>query len=161
MLGRTIALATLVSGTLDILSAFVFAGIAGVGPVAVLHSVASGPFGNKVNESGIPGAALGLATHFSIMTVMVTVFAFACAGWPRILRTPLFAGIAYGLILYGIMYWIVLPLRWPTVFPQVGWWKVGNALFSHIVCVGVPMAYVMASRLGSPAATTQASAPVG
>jgi hypothetical protein len=42
---RPIVIATLVAGTLDILSAFVFAGVAGMGPLAVLRYVASGPFG--------------------------------------------------------------------------------------------------------------------
>ena len=39
--------ATLVAGTLDIFSAFVFAGMAGTAPHAVLQFVASGPLGDR------------------------------------------------------------------------------------------------------------------
>ena len=35
---------------------------------------------------------------------------------PDLLRRPFTTGLLYGLILYGIMYWIVLPLRWPSAW---------------------------------------------
>jgi hypothetical protein len=148
----TILLAVLVCGTLDLLSAFVFAGLKGLGPAQVLRVVASGPFGDALQARGVFGAAIGLTTHFAIMTVMVAVFA-ALAGWrPGLLARPLASGALYGLALYIVMYWLVLPLRWPANFPQTGLWQVGNALFSHIVCVGMPMALILArGRLAATA----------
>lgn len=73
--------ATLVAGTLDILSAFVFAGIAGIGPVAVLNYVASGPFGDAALH-GAGWAAVGLLTHYAIMACMVTAYMIAAARLP-------------------------------------------------------------------------------
>jgi hypothetical protein len=150
---RTIVLATVVAGTLDILSAFVFAR-PGVGPVRVLQSVATGPFGEGMVDAGLWGAAAGLITHFTIMAAMVCAFVLVTAARPGLLRSPLPLGAAYGLLLYGIMYWIVLPLRWPDYFPQTGLWEVSNALFSHIVCVGLPMALIVAWQSRSTAAAT-------
>jgi hypothetical protein len=146
--GRAILNATLVCGALDIASAFFFAGLRGAGPVAVLHSVASGPFGDSVAAGGIATALLGLAVHFAIMAVMVAVFVVAARRSPFIAANPLVAGIACGLLLYLVMYWIVLPLRWPASFPSVKPVGVASALFSHIVCVGIPMAYVTLWSLG-------------
>ena len=146
--GRAILNATLVCGTLDIASAFFFAGLRGTGPVAVLHSVASGPFGAGIAAGGIATALLGLAVHFAIMAVMVAVFVTGSRRLPVVKANPLVAGIAYGLLLYLVMYWIVLPLRWTTSFPSVKPVAVASALFSHIVCVGIPMAYVTLRSLG-------------
>ena len=60
---RKIALATLVAGMLDIMSAFYFAGRAGMSPAGVLHFVASGPFGDQALH-GTSWAIVGLAIHF-------------------------------------------------------------------------------------------------
>lgn len=141
---RRIIVAILICGTLDILSAFAFAAPRGIGPVTVLQSVASGPFGDSIFKLGLWGAAAGLLTHFLLMAIMVGVLAAALPGLPwRLADRPLIVGTAYGLLLYGMMYWVVLPVRWPDLFPQMGWWQVGNALFSHIACVGIPMTFVL------------------
>src|SRR5215210_5967594 len=71
---RSILIATLVAGTLDILSAFVFAGMAGMSPGGVLTYVASGPFGDGVRGGGPVWAAAGLAVHFAIMACMAAAW---------------------------------------------------------------------------------------
>ena len=144
--GSMIGRATLIAGSLDLMSAFFFGGMKGVGPARVLRSVASGPFGDGMREGGAPAALIGLATHFAIMSVMVSVFVLASARIEWLRRRWLLAGTLYGLVLYGVMYRIVLVLRYPDVFPQNGLWQVSNALFSHIVCVGIPIAYIASRR---------------
>ncbi len=146
---RTIAIGTALSGTLDILSAFLFGAMAGVLPNRILRYVASGPFGDAMRDGGLGAALLGLAVHYSIMAVMVTVFVMAARRLPALLRHPLAAGTAYGILLYFVMYWIVVPLRFPANLPKLNVWSLGNALFSHIVCVGIPMALVTARALHS------------
>lgn len=149
----TLIRATLIAGCLDLLSAFVFSGMKGVGPVTVMQGVASGPFGDGMRDAGLAGAGLGTLVHFSIMTAMVGVFLLASRRIPWLTAKPVQAGALYGLALYGVMYWIVLPMRWPTAFPKTAWWPVTNALFSHIVCVGIPMALVIARRAPRSEAT--------
>jgi hypothetical protein len=92
-------------------------------------------------------ALIGLATHFTIMSVMVSVFVLASARIEWLRRQWLLAGVLYGLALYGVMYRIVLVMRYPDNFPQNGLWQVSNALFSHIVCVGIPIAYIASRRM--------------
>jgi hypothetical protein len=139
---RPILIATLVAGTLDILSAFVFAGMAGVSAQEVLKFVASGPF---PAAQATPGwAAVGLAVHYAIMACMVTAW-FLIAARRRLLRDrPIPAGVAYGVVLWGIMYWIVRPLRWPDLPLPHTLWGIANALFSHCILVGIPIALIAA-----------------
>jgi len=159
MHGRLIFRGTLVAGTLDILSAFLFGGLAGAGPVRILHSVAAGPFGEGIRGTGIGGAALGLIVHFSIMSVMVGAFVLAAARQDLLVRKPVLSGLIYGLLLYLVMYWIVLPYRWPTAFPQTGAWQVGNALFSHLICVGLPIALIAAHAFKRPKTANSPALP--
>lgn len=140
-----VSTATLVVGTLDILSAFVFSAIKGVTPGEVLRYVASGPFGDKMNEGGFGAAMAGLAVHYFLMLLMVTIFAAATAKFDVMRRHWYAWGAAYGVAIYLVMYWLVIPARFGTT-PRTDLWSLGNALFSHIICVGLPMAYVIARR---------------
>ncbi|RYF41752.1 MAG: hypothetical protein EOO38_20375, partial [Cytophagaceae bacterium] len=75
---RAIVTGTAVSGTLDLLSAFVFSGVKGVNPIRVLQSVAAGPFGDPMMAgTSVPVGLAGLIVHYALMTVMVTVFTLA------------------------------------------------------------------------------------
>lgn len=151
-MARTIVIAWLVAGTLDIISAFVFAGMAGATPTQVLQFVASGPFGDGMYESAV-GAPLGLLTHFAIMLAMAAAYVTIAPNFSAALRHPIVAGLLYGLLLWVIMYWIVRPLRWPELWPPEAYagdsaseiaWSVGNALFSHCILVGIPIAWITA-----------------
>jgi len=141
--GRIIA-AIAIAGVLDISCAFVFAGMSGAAPTSVLAGIATGPFGAGIAQS--PWApAIGLAIHFAIMSVMVIAFALMAQRFPRAMERagPLAAGFAYGVILYLVMYWIVLPLRWPEIHPQADVVRVAKALFAHTVCTGIPIALTL------------------
>ena len=142
---KQIAVATLVAGTLDIISAFVFAGMAGASPGGVLRYVASGPFGDAVRQGGVGWAVAGLIVHFAIMACMAAAYFLVAPRIPALIRNPILAGLLYGLILWGIMYWIVKPLRWPDAPLPHTLWGIGNALFSHCILVGIPIALI-ASR---------------
>lgn len=144
--GRRIALTILVAGTLDIISAFVFAGMNGGTPMRVLGAIASGPFGAM--PASATSAGLGLAIHFAIMTAMVAAYAFAADRAPGPFRKvgPVVAGIGYGLALYLFMYWVVLPLRWPDLHPLTDIVQIAKAVFAHVVCVGLPIAFLIGPK---------------
>lgn len=146
---RTIALATLAAGTLDILSAFVWSGAV----VSVLRTVAGGPFGDAIAE-GPAGALLGLLTHFAIMAAMVTVYVLAARRVPLLDRHWLVAGLLYGVALWIAMYWIVMPLRWDSYRTPHEGLAILKQLISHCLLVGLPIAwFAQRDRLGTPSVT--------
>lgn len=145
---RPVVIATLIAGTLDILSAFVFAGMSGMAPLRVLRFVASGPFGAAATATA-GWAAIGLAVHFAIMACMAAAYILAASRIPALIRHPVPAGLAYGLLLWLVMYWIVLPARFGMPLPD-SLWGIANALFSHCVLVGIPIALVARRSLASP-----------
>jgi uncharacterized membrane protein YagU involved in acid resistance len=137
--GRKIVMATLVAGTLDILSACVYTLIAGRSPIAMLKGLASAILGNDAVKGGIGVALVGLLLHFAIMTVMVAFFVFAAARLPILKSRWLIAGVVYGIGLWAFMSLIVLPLRfgWHPFTPL----GLAEQFFSHIVLVGIPIAW--------------------
>ena len=78
---RTIALATLVAGTLDIVFAMMLSLIFGREIPDMLRFVASGPF-PAATDMGTSGAILGLLVHFTLMAIMATVFVLSRAKGP-------------------------------------------------------------------------------
>lgn len=143
-MARTIALATLVAGTLDILFAIFLTLYFGREPMNMLRYVGSGPF-PAATDMGVAGSALGLLTHFTLMAIMATAFVLAARQIPSITQKPIQWGIIYGLATYVAMNLVVVPLRfgnWPPT-PR----GIATQLFAHIFLVGIPMALIAARTL--------------
>lgn len=136
-------LAWLVAGALDIISAFVYQGLGPSHTSAsdVLRAVASGPFGDHMKEDGALGALAGMGVHFALMANMTAVFVLASFFFPILRRQPAVTGVAYGLLLFLTMYFVVLPLRYPGYVPHnpVG---IAEQLFSHLILVGLSMSLI-------------------
>ena len=108
---RPILVATLIAGTLDILSAFFFAGLAGATPVGCCATSPAARSAMRRHRPRLGG--LGLLVHFAIMACMAAAYVAIAPRLPALLRHPVIAGLLYGLLLWLIMYWVVKPLRWP------------------------------------------------
>jgi hypothetical protein len=145
MMLKPIAIATAISGTLDILFAMILTVAFGREIPNMLRFVASGPFPSAVNM-GTGGAILGLIVHFALMAIMATCLMLLMRWKPERLDIPLLTGVAYGVITYFIMNWAVVPLRFHTPLPPKTL-SVLTQAFAHIVLVGMPMAYVAARYL--------------
>ena len=139
-----ILLGGLVAGTLDITYAMVAYGVfhpAHVPPMRILQSVAAGIWGRDAFNGGLPIAIAGGLLHFTMATMMAAAFVIASRVIPFLLRWPLITGILYGIALYLIMNYVVVPLSNSPGKPPVGWFLVGE-LMSHMFGVGVPIAYI-------------------
>jgi hypothetical protein len=134
------AVATAISGTLDILLAMILTLWFGREIPDMLRFVASGPF-PAATEMGAGGAVLGLFVHFVLMAIMAAVFMWLVRQRPVLLETPYRTGLAYGLLTYFIMNWLVVPLRFGTPLPPKPL-SIATQLFAHIVLVGIPFALV-------------------
>jgi hypothetical protein len=140
---KPIAVATAISGTLDILFAMILTVAFGRQIGNMLRYVASGPF-PAATEMGAGGAILGLAVHFVLMAIMAAGLMLLVRWKPERLETPIRTGLAWGALTYFAMNWVVVPLRFGTPLPP-STLSVVTQLFAHIVLVGIPMAFV-ASR---------------
>jgi hypothetical protein len=145
--------ATLIAGTLDILSAATYALLEGKNPLAVPVGIASAIWPGAL-KAGLPALVVGVLLHFCIMLVMVTVFVMAARKLPWLTARPFASGALYGLLLWAVMNLVVLPLRWPSIFPRFTALSFTEQMFSHVVLVGLPLAWMThramsASRLSA------------
>ena len=147
---KPVALATLISGTLDILLAMILTVAFGREIGNMLRYVGSGPF-PAATDMGQSGALLGLLVHFALMAIMAAVFMLAVSRRPDWVANPWLAALVYGLITYAVMNWLVVPLRFDTPLPPRPL-SIATQLFAHIVLVGVPFALIARRYLGGAVA---------
>ena len=145
---RNIALGTFVVGVLDITEVVLFYWFwRGVRPIRVLQGVAAGLVGrDSAFLGGTKIALLGLAIHFCVALAVVTVYHLAASRVRELDRHPFLYGAVYGLAVYAVMNFVVLPLT-AAGAPNLSQWPVvANGLFAHVVCVGVPAAMTARTR---------------
>ncbi len=132
----------LVVGVLDISDAIVFFGIRnGVTPIRVLQSVAGGLLGRATYSGGLKTALLGLLLHFLIATILATVYYFASSVLPLLIKHALLVGPLYGIAVYFVMTYIVVPhsALGPRTSP-IPWPVFLNGVIGHALLVGLPIA---------------------
>jgi hypothetical protein len=137
---KPIAIATAISGSLDILFAMILTVAFGRQIPGMLRYVGSGPFPQAM-DMGTTGAILGLAVHFALMAVMAAVLMAYLRHNPAQLDNAIMVGIVYGLITYVVMNLVVVPVRFGTPLPPKTL-SIVTQLFAHICLVGIPMALI-------------------
>lgn len=130
----------LIAGTLDILYAWLFWTVkAGVSMQRILQSVASGLLGKESFQGGMSTAALGLVAHYFIAVAMAVTYFVVAGRMPVLRQRPLAMGAAYGLLLYVIMNFVIVPLSQASPGSKDPLW-VGLSILVHMFCIGVPIA---------------------
>jgi uncharacterized membrane protein YagU involved in acid resistance len=142
-------MAGLAGGTVDGLYASALGLIRSGSALKPWQGVASGWIGKAARDGGVASAGLGLLTHFAIAFCMAAAFAAIASRATALYRRPLVAGALYGLGLYLVMYRLVLPLRWPALFPRWDGWVSVADIMSH-VGVGLAIAVVLARAQAEP-----------
>ncbi len=136
-----ILFAGLLSGCMDITAAFITWWPKGVKPSRLLQGIAAGWLGPASFNGGTATAALGLAFHFLIAFTAAAVFFVASRKLTFMVRRPILCGALYGIAVYLVMYWVVMPLSnfhgTKTVTSSI------IAIVTHIICVGLPISLVI------------------
>jgi hypothetical protein len=139
---KTIALCVLIAGTLDITDALVFYGLRGVPASRLLQNIASGLLGPSAFKGGITTALVGLLIHYTITLCWATLFVLAARRIAALRQHAVISGLIYGLLIYGVMNYIVLPMtrvashRHPTGIALI------NAVAALLFCMGLPISLI-------------------
>ena len=138
---RLVVLAGAAGATCDIVYAILYYGWKGVSAERILQTVASGVLGKAAYDGGWPVAALGLALHYGIVIVAAALFFGVARRWAWLRDEPVSAGLAYGVAIYGVMNFVVLPLSaypFPLRFPLL---TTATGLLAHML-VGLSISLV-------------------
>ena len=131
----------LIVGVCDITYAILFSYFrSGTSPQRLLQSVASGWFGRAAFDGGWATGLAGLGFHFFIAFTITAIFFIAAKRMPALIRQPVLTGPLYGIGVYCVMNYVVIPLSkiGPRPFPPMAVFVSG--LLVHMFVIGLPIA---------------------
>jgi hypothetical protein len=140
--GRIFVATALIAGTLDIIYAIAFSYVrSGTSPSRLLQSVAYGALGRNAYSGGALTAALGLGFHFLIAFTITAVFFVATSHYPSLSRRPLITGSVFGIGVYVVMNFVVIPLSRIGPRPLPAAIVMVTGVLVHMFLIGVPIAW--------------------
>ena len=151
---QTVVFGGLLAGLFDILDAFIFWGIrTGAKPMRIGQSIAGGLMGEAAKNGGWGAFAVGMALHFGIAVTMALVFYVIAKAVPLIAKHAIVLSLVYGIGLFLVMTYIVVPLSAAyvgknTPFPPQFSVVLVNTLFCHIILVGLTIGVMTKRALG-------------
>jgi hypothetical protein len=139
---RAILSGGLIAGAIDITYACVFSyARRGIPPGRILQSVASGALGPSAFDGGTPTAALGLLFHFLIALAWAAAYYLASRRLDLLARVPYVCGVVYGLLIFALMNYVVIPLSAaPFGAPPPGSPAFNTGILVHMLGIGLPIA---------------------
>jgi hypothetical protein len=147
---RLVVVGWFVCGTLDIVEVLIFTWLRSRGPAEhVLQFIATGVMGGAAFHQGWGSALLGLTIHYVISLFWVTLFVLVVRRWPALVRWDLAFGVLYGLVMYAVMNFIVVPLTRIGPRPMAHGASLVNGVLALVICFGVLMSLLRRSRVAS------------
>ena len=150
-LARAIVITTCVAGTLDLADALVFFGLRRhVTPPRILQNIASHLIGRSAFTGGTATALLGLGLHYLIAACWITGFVLVAPHLPLLYRRPILCGTLYGLLIYVVMNYLVLPHTRNPTMPTHDPINLLNAVLALVIFMGVTVAVLNRSLAPLP-----------
>lgn len=138
----------LIAGAANLVYAIIAFGLTGVPATRLLQGIASGLFGEAAYAGGLSAAICGAVLHFAMSIAMAGAYVTASLRFPILLRQPMLCGALYGVALFVLMHYIVVPLSAAVPLEAeaartVSTWALNKAgIFVHAFLVGAPIAAI-------------------
>jgi uncharacterized membrane protein YagU involved in acid resistance len=147
---KTILLSGFVAGALDILGAFLVYSVImkKAVPSQILRGIAAGIFGKRVVGTETVTALIGLLFHFIIAFSFAAEYFLVYPDVKFLHRNKMVSGLLYGIIVWAIMNFIVIPLSnvpSPDVYhAPFAWMSALRAVMILMICFGLPVSIITA-----------------
>ena len=136
---KAVLVGGLLAASLDILDPIIFFGMRGVRPLRILQSIASGLLGRSAYSGGIRTAVLGLGLHLCIALAWAAAFVAIARIAPILFQRALMAGLLYGVFVYVVMNYLVLPHSHAAVASHPSTAVLVNGIAAVVFLVGLPI----------------------
>jgi uncharacterized membrane protein YagU involved in acid resistance len=148
--------AGLVAGTVDIAAASL---INMANPLFILLAIASGLLGKAAFHGGGGVMVLGLVLQWVMSIIIAGIFAFAAARMPALARRWVLNGALYGVVVFIVMNFVVVPLSVAPLKP--GWALSAESVVKNLLAMlvfGWLVAYGAKRFLAADFRTTRSAA---
>ncbi len=135
----TILLTCLLTGTLDAIAAILLS--YKIPPAIIFKFIASGWFGKPAMSGGTEMVLWGLIFHYLIAACFSVALFLLYPAVIKLLKNKYIAGLVYGLLIWGIINYGVLPLtNIPKGHGHIHVVGLIKGIAALVICVGTPIA---------------------
>lgn len=114
----------------------------GTDPSLVFQSIASGALGKQAFHAGLCAIALGISFHVFISICAAAAFLVIAVRWPVVRRHWAMSGMLYGILVYVVMTFVVIPLSAIGFSMPRSFGRFLMSFTIHIFAFGLPIAWV-------------------
>ncbi len=137
----TILLTCLLTGTLDAIAAILIS--YKIPPAIIFKFIASGWFGRPALSGGTGMVLMGLIFHYIIAAGFSVSLFLAYPVMTRIFKNKYLAGLTYGILIWLVMNFIVLPFtNIPKSHTHINAAGLIKGVAALVICVGMPIALI-------------------
>ena len=137
----TVLQTCLLTGTLDALAALLIS--YKIPPAVIFKFIASGWFGRQAMSGGTSMILWGLVFHYLIAAFFTATLFWLYPRIVNVLKNKYMIGILYGLVIWIIMNYIVLPItNIPKSNSHLELISLLKGIAALIICVGLPVALI-------------------
>lgn len=136
----TTILAGLTAAILEFLPALIVQGARGASPLQLFQSIASEVEGQDAYAGGLLSGLLGALLFLAVSFAAAGIFVLASRRWPILIDRYISAGLAYGLLCYAIVNFVMIPHAAMALAPATAWSFVSRSIVMQLVSFGLPIA---------------------
>jgi hypothetical protein len=107
--------------------------------ISVLQYLASGALGNAAFAGGLATALLGVFFHYLVSLVVAGVFVLSADRIPLLRRHVIVGSLLYGIGVFIVMNFIVLPLSAAPGLPPPTPFQLIELIIEHALVIGLPL----------------------
>jgi hypothetical protein len=151
---RPIVIGGLILGTLRLIDTLLIVWLtAQTPPLVVAQFFASGALGDSAFAGGLATALLGVIIHYGVSFVISAVFILSASRLPVLRRNAILGGLLYGVAVYFVMNFIVLPLSAapPLEYPLP---ILIYGIIMHALEIGLPLGIIVRRNANAPVTAT-------
>jgi hypothetical protein len=137
----TIVQTCLLTGTLDAFAAILIS--YKIPPAVIFKFIASGWFGKEAMSGGTSMILFGLIFHYLIAACFTVTLFWLYPYVVKILKNKYLIGIIYGLVIWLIMNYVVLPMtNIPKSHGHLELISLLKGIAALVICIGLPVALI-------------------
>jgi hypothetical protein len=145
---RISLLAGLTASIVEMIVVLPIQAMLGASPEVVFQSIARGLLGRAAFTEGLGSMALGIFIHVLISVVAALCFVAAAARTPALVERPVISGVIFGVLVYLVMTFIVVPLSAIGFHLPKSYGLMAISFAVHLFAFGLPIGLVTAAMLG-------------
>jgi uncharacterized membrane protein YagU involved in acid resistance len=150
-----ILLGGIIAATLDIGAAAL---ISGRSPVRIMQAIAGGLLGKETFDGGVGTAILGAVLQEIMGILIAAIYVAFSKTVPGLLRHWIPSGLVYGVIIFFVMNYVVVPLSAYKSAPHFSTLKFSENMVAMLL-FGLIVAFFARRLVGAPLAQERAATP--